>query len=337
MTERQDTVRKILLSTVALATLAGSAFATDLPSTKSSPVFVAQPSSFSWTGFYVGVNAGGAFDTSNINATLGGAWIGDPDNAGVTAAARHRLDLNGFTGGGQIGYNYQVNNFVLGVEADAEYLGLKSSYATGALPGVATGIYSAMASSSSDWLVTLRPRLGVAVDRALFYVTGGLAIANNDFSQNISYLNPAPALAPAPPVVVSTPVVSTPVVSTPVVGGITMVAPPVVAPPVVTPPVVALPDLPVTSAAGGANARSVSSTSVGWVLGGGVEYAFTDRWSAKLEYLYADPGTTKFRSSYTSATGSVYTVQHGNHLTTSIVHVGVNYHFGDPAPVVAKY
>jgi outer membrane immunogenic protein len=94
-------------------------------------------------------------------------------------------------GGVQAGYNYQMDRFVIGVEADANYLGLRTSYAIGPLLGaLGPGTYSVTAASSADALFTLRARAGIAIDRNLVYITGGLAASTFGFSQNISYLNP---------------------------------------------------------------------------------------------------------------------------------------------------
>ena len=62
-------MRALLLSTVALATLAGSAFAADLPSRKEAPVYVAPAPAFSWTGFYIGGDIGAAWSTTSMSAT----------------------------------------------------------------------------------------------------------------------------------------------------------------------------------------------------------------------------------------------------------------------------
>jgi outer membrane immunogenic protein len=251
---------------------------------------------FSWTGFYAGANAGYAWGTSQIVAGLGGAWVNylgvpgalDPDYAGVTSAATRTLHPSSFTSGVQAGYNYQINRFVIGVEADANYLGLRKSYTTGPLLGAqGPGTYSVTAASTADALFTLRPRVGIAFDRNLVYVTGGLAASTFVFSQNISYLNPR------------------------------------------------LNFLPFTTAAGGANAGSASSTKVGWTIGAGFERMLNDNWSVKAEYLYVDLGTQSFASSYTDLQPAVFTVQHRDSLTTNILRLGVNYRLG--GPVVAKY
>lgn len=76
--------------------------------------------------------------------------------------------LQGVLGGVQAGYNYDFGGFVLGVEADLQASGMKLVTTQGA----ATGTFSV------DQFGTLRARAGIAADRFLPYVTGGLAVAN---------------------------------------------------------------------------------------------------------------------------------------------------------------
>jgi len=180
--------RRLLTSAAVLALSAGAAFASDLPTHKPPPP-PPPPPVFSWTGFYVGVNGGYADPTSKISVVPGGKWVGDLDQANVTAAGTDKLGLHGFTGGAQLGYNYQINNLlVLGAEADANYLGLHNSYATPDLPG-SPGGYWASGATKLDSLFTLRGRVGLPVDHFLFYLTGGLAITDEKFSQSINFQN----------------------------------------------------------------------------------------------------------------------------------------------------
>src|SRR2546429_7571800 len=100
-------MRKIVLGSIALAALmAGPAMAADL----ARPVYKAAPPPpplFSWTGFYLGVHVGSAWGTKEEPLTLlGGAIINQNNYA-----------INGFLGGGQVGFNYQVGPVVWGVEA----------------------------------------------------------------------------------------------------------------------------------------------------------------------------------------------------------------------------
>lgn len=143
-------MKKFLLSSVALLGLvaAGAASAADLPSRKgpvAAPVYVP---AFTWTGFYVGANAG--YGWGNVNAN-GFANVGD---------------LDGFIGGGQVGYNYQIGQFVVGAEADFQGADLSSGNNLG-LIGVKT-----------EYFGTVRARVGVAFDRFLPYITGGWAYGN---------------------------------------------------------------------------------------------------------------------------------------------------------------
>ncbi|WP_375163905.1 outer membrane protein [Phenylobacterium sp.] len=117
---------------------------------------------FTWTGFYVGVNAGyGWNDGGDDDLVFEDATIfGDRDNDG------------GFVGGGQIGYNYQIGSFVVGLEGDIQYADFGGvNYDFGPL-----GIYE---NDNDDWFGTVRARAGVAFDRALIYATGGFAFTDN--------------------------------------------------------------------------------------------------------------------------------------------------------------
>src|SRR5215471_9098997 len=69
------------------------------------PIYVAPP--FSWTGFYLGANIGGAWGRRSVTDSLFGLSLSNSVN-----------NNGAFIGGGQLGYNYQCGNFVLGIEGD---------------------------------------------------------------------------------------------------------------------------------------------------------------------------------------------------------------------------
>ena len=76
-----------------------------------------------------------------------------------------------FMAGGQIGYNWQINNFVLGVEADGDWLSRNNNNGAGIIvPGIAGPI---AVTSNSTWLSTVAARFGFAVNRALIYGKAG--------------------------------------------------------------------------------------------------------------------------------------------------------------------
>ncbi len=163
-------MRNLLLSTVAFAALAGTAFAADLPSRKEAPVYVAPTPAFSWTGFYVGADIGGAFSSTSLNNTF-------------TGMNSHSLDTSGVMGGGYVGYNYQLNqNFVLGLEGD--FQGTSASQSSSWLdPSVGVAFTER---NSLDWLASINGRLGISYDRALFYAIGGAAWAGTSASLSVT-------------------------------------------------------------------------------------------------------------------------------------------------------
>ena len=137
-------MKKVLLAAL-MAGVASSAMAADLPTRKAPPApkVYSAPPIFSWTGLYVGVN-GGWGGSSN------GGDFGSPTGGLI---------------GGTVGYNYQIGQFVAGLEGDWDWADLNKS-GTNLL-----GAYS----NKIDQMVTARARAGFAVDRALLYVTGGYA------------------------------------------------------------------------------------------------------------------------------------------------------------------
>jgi outer membrane immunogenic protein len=175
------------------ASVLGVADAADMP-LKAPPPALA----YTWTGCYVGGTAGAAqsksdFTWSNIS-TGPGAFVPSAATA-LPAAANAALDSTGFTFGAEAGCNYQVNAFVLGVEGDWEHTGLGTSNAATSVRvpgGIAPG--NIAESFSSQWLSTVRGRLGYAIGSLLLYGTGGLAIADVSYSDQICFPTAVPPL-----------------------------------------------------------------------------------------------------------------------------------------------
>jgi outer membrane immunogenic protein len=124
------------------------------------------PPPFSWTGFYIGGNVGVGWSNRTVSDTLFGVDISNQGN-GAT-----------FVGGGQVGANYQINNFVLGVEADFDWAGNNNNPG-----GIVIAGNTFQVTSNNTWVTTLAGRVGYAADRFLFYVKGGGGwIGNNGFT-----------------------------------------------------------------------------------------------------------------------------------------------------------
>ena len=183
-------MNRILLAGVGLAILSVSAHAADLANRRSQPLApIAVAPAFTWTGIYAGVNAGYGWSGSDRSNFSGNPAALAFVNAG-TLPLGYSSKKSGFVGGGQLGYNYQVGQFVMGVETDIQYIGAKKT-ATFVLPNGTNGSFK----QDSSYLGTLRGRLGFTpVDRLLVYGTAGLAYGNTGVSGGLT----APSLAGAP-------------------------------------------------------------------------------------------------------------------------------------------
>jgi outer membrane immunogenic protein len=164
-------IRSALLAAVSAVVLGSVAMAADLPSTKGPPVYAPPPPPvFSWTGVYIGGQMGyewgNDFTQERFTAT------------GVPDGFFQSFSNDGVVGGGHIGYNYQISQFVFGVEGDVNGSGVRGGYTLANGNGT---------NSRSDIQASIRGRIGFAFDRVLIYATGGGAYA--DFEH--TYFTPA--------------------------------------------------------------------------------------------------------------------------------------------------
>ena len=172
-------MKQLLIAVSASLVLALNAFAgpESLPAGKEmkqvAPAPLPEPT---WTGFYLGLHAGGQFGHSETN---------DLDDYYFFAHHHFGYSESGFNGGGQIGYNFQFGRIVLGPEFDLGYMNLDGT-GDERIREEAAGI--AHGSSDSDFYTTLRARLGYALgaDQGwLFYATAG-AIGVNYYTHYLA-------------------------------------------------------------------------------------------------------------------------------------------------------
>src|SRR5579871_6562136 len=128
--------------------------AADLPM-KAAPAPVPYPV-FSWTGFYIGGNIGGAWSNNRWNDTLFATNFNN-GNSGV------------FIGGGQVGANYQIGQFVIGGEWDFDWAANSNNSGGVFVPGVGNIAVTA----NNRWITTVAARFGWAFDHALLYGKAG--------------------------------------------------------------------------------------------------------------------------------------------------------------------
>jgi outer membrane immunogenic protein len=160
--------RIILASTALLTAVSGSAFAADLsrPPPAPAPVYTKAPMMpvFTWTGCYVGGNAGGLWATKDWNDTF-------------TGAAESSTDISSWLAGGQVGCNYQMGSFVIGLQGDYDWTNANGSAADALFaPGFVTD------QTNIKSLASVTGRVGYAWDRFLGYVKGGGAWVKDNYS-----------------------------------------------------------------------------------------------------------------------------------------------------------
>ena len=164
------------LAVALLGSVALPAMAADLPSRKEAPVYIAPAPVFSWTGFYVGAEFGGQW--GNNSTSLVNNFTGN------TLLTTGSYNTSGVVGGGLIGYNYQINQFVLGVEGDLTGSSNQGRFSTTDLRG-----FQASQNTQYGFGAGVRGRLGWAFDHTLVYATGGWAYENISQTYNNYYVN----------------------------------------------------------------------------------------------------------------------------------------------------
>ena len=150
---------------VSAAIFSGAAAAADLPT--KAPAFATHI--YDWTGLYIGLNGGGASSHE--------CWtIYSVAGAPVTANSEGCHNATGALLGGQLGYRWQITNWVFGVEAQGDWVNLKGSNSS----LTATTPYMNQTKVTSLGLFT--GQVGYAFDNVLWYVKGGVAVTHNDYS-----------------------------------------------------------------------------------------------------------------------------------------------------------
>jgi len=267
-----------------------------------------------WTGFYFGLNAGAVIGSGQTAATSGLDAYDYPTLANgyaFASSAANAIPLggsNGFIGGGQIGYNYQIDRFVVGVETDFQGT---TAHGGGAAAGAGYDASTVALGQANNTTLppttpltqtqlqtalvnfgTLRARAGYLVTPTLLaYVTGGLAYGQTNVNTALFSVDTAGIFPP------------------------------------------------------GAGGNSYGSVHAGWTAGAGVEWMFWPGWSAKLEYLYYDLGAPSLGMSGIGFTDPSSGTPIWAYLATTtpprfsgnIVRAGVNYHldWGLPGSLIS--
>ena len=240
-------IRKILLGAAALVLMGGGVRAAD----------IVEPAAYDWTGPYIGIQGGYAWGTNDVEV--------DTNLDIVTTAAialippdDDDIDIDGWVGGLHLGYLWQQDSLVLGIEGDGEFADIDGDTDVFLNEGDPAPIGEV--EQEIDWLASLRLRAGIAWDRTLFYATGGLAVGGVEVSADLGEIG----------------------------------------------------------------SESESDTEWGWTIGGGIEHAFTDSLSARIEYRYTDLGDTDV----SVENERIGTADFEAENTFHAVRAGLSWHFG---------
>jgi outer membrane immunogenic protein len=248
-------MKRIAIAAMLSMIIASTALAADLsrppPPPPQAPIAYIAPV-YNWSGVYVGINGGWGFGNATVNvpnligtvATIPGGSASATDNGGVV--------------GGTLGFNYQAGQWVFGAEGDWDYSGIN----TGSTNQICNNTGNCQ--TGNNWLATLRGRVGYAMDRVLFYGTGGGAFGNMQTT---------------------------------------------------------------------IDGTETTRTKAGWTAGAGVEWAFAENWTAKIEYLYVDLGNANASGFCSTAAclvangGNPLPVTASASLTENLIRAGVNFKF----------
>ncbi|MGE4249936.1 MAG: outer membrane protein [Parvibaculaceae bacterium] len=237
-------LKKFFLAGAASIALTGAAQAAD----------IIEPTAYDWTGPYVGLQGGYAWGENDVEVD------GEPTPALAVVLfppEDGEIDIDGWMGGLHLGYLWQHDSFVFGVEGDGEFADIDGREDVVEFDD---GPTIGEIEQEIDWLASLRLRAGFAWDRALFYATGGLAVGGVELSADFDQ----------------------------------------------------------------GDSESKDKTEWGWTVGGGVEYAFSDALSGRVEYRYTDLGKTKVSDVDTGFGAFDFEADNTFHA----VRAGLSWHFG---------
>ena len=263
-------MKKILMSVALVAGAATAAQAADLP--RKAPILKAPiVQVYDWTGFYIGVNAGGSVGRDRTSLTT--AVAGAPQSR-----EQSYLSPIGAIGGGQIGYNWQFRNFynlVLGVEADIQASGQRDNSTCLLACNVTQS--ASLLNQKIDWFGTARVRAGIATGPVLSYITGGYAYGQTKTTDTLTLFTGAGAAGTTTSILTN------------------------------------------------------NFTKGGYVIGSGVEAQLGGNWTAKIEYLYVNLGSSTSSLVIPSPLFGAGTASQRTEIRDNIFRAGLNYRIGGNA------
>jgi outer membrane immunogenic protein len=183
----------LVTATMALACGSRAAIAADMP------LKAPEAPAYQWGGCYLGANLGGGSSGTNFGSTVDpGTYLAAGDAATVSGSGGGGANADGVVAGGQVGCNLQSGTLVYGLEGDFDFFHSNPRF-TNNTNTLADGKTFAISQSltTNNFLATVRPRIGIAADRNLAYITGGAAFTSISYSEGYVDANAPPGAGTA--------------------------------------------------------------------------------------------------------------------------------------------
>lgn len=146
---------------------------------------------YQWTGCYAGFNVGGGTSATDFTASVSpGSHLLGADPGLVSSDGSGSANTGNLLAGGQAGCNFQSGTLVYGLEGDFDYFHSNPAFSNNT-DTLSDGVtpFTITQSLTTDFLATVRPRVGIAADRNFAYITGGAAFTRTTYTE--SYVDSA--------------------------------------------------------------------------------------------------------------------------------------------------
>jgi outer membrane immunogenic protein len=186
LTEARSSTRQSMLAVQILITLLAPYCGSRAANAADLALKGPEPPPYQWTGCYAGLNLGGGSSGTNFSSAVGpGTHLLGADPAIVAGSGGGGTNATSVLGGGQVGCNWQTGTLVFGLEGDLDYFRSNPTFAnnTNTLSDGVTP-FTISQSLTTDFLATVRPRIGIGADRNLAYITGGVAFTRVNYTEN---------------------------------------------------------------------------------------------------------------------------------------------------------
>ena len=197
-TEARAPVHRLILAGYFVAATMAFACGSTTPTAADMPLKASEASAYQWGGCYVGVNLGGGTSGTNFGSTVGwGTYLAAGDAATVGGSGSGGANADGILAGAQASCNFQSGTLVYGLEGDFDHFHSNPKFTNNTATLADGNTFAVSQSLTTNFLSTVRPRIGIAADRNLAYITGGAAFTSISYTEGYVDANAPPGAGTA--------------------------------------------------------------------------------------------------------------------------------------------